>query len=101
MLEIFFDPGRLDAAVFDQTSKSVAGVFAADRVETRETNRNWRLVHTDINAGNFFENEDIAALLADDAALGFLVGNGHGGNGKLGDVVGGTGAHGVDQDFAG
>src|SRR3989344_7180648 len=101
MLEIFLDPGRLDAAVFDQTSKSDAGDFAADRVEARETNLTRRFLHTDINAGDFFENADIAALLADDAALGFLVGTGHGGNGKLGDVVGGTGAHGVDQDFAG
>src|SRR3989344_2460840 len=101
VLEIFLDPGRLNAAVFDQAGKSDAGNFTANRVKAGETDLTGGFIHTDINAGDFFENADIAALFANDAALGFLVGDGDGGNGKFGDIVGRPGAHGVDQDFAG
>ena len=99
--EILLDSGWLNTTILDEMGKGDAGNFSADRIEAGESDFTRGFVHADVNSGNFFKDADIAAVLADDPTLGFFVGNGDSANGEFGDVVGGAGAHGVDEDFSG
>ena len=96
-----FDAARLDAAVQDQLFQGHPGNLAADGVETGEDDRLRRVVDDQVNAGHGLQRADVAALAADDAALHFLVGQGHHGHGGLGHVVCGHPLDGGGHDLPG
>src|SRR5207248_5528054 len=75
IVENFFDPRRMNAAVGDELVQRLAGNLAADRIETADDDHAGRVVDDDIDARDLFERADIPPFAADDPAFHFVARN--------------------------
>jgi hypothetical protein len=69
LLDDFFDPRGMNAAVRDEPLDGLARDFAPERVEAREDDGSGRVVHDQFHAGGGLEGTDVPTLPADDAAF--------------------------------
>ena len=91
----------MDATVLEQFNHDAAGDLAADGIEAADGDLTGGVVDDDVDAGGLFEGANVAAFLADDAALEFFFGDRHAANRGLGGVLGGVALHGSGDDFGG
>jgi hypothetical protein len=80
----FFDAARLDAAIFDEGFHRPARNLAADRIEAADGDHFGRIVDHEVDAQGLFEDSDVAAFAADDAALQFIGRKRNDGDGAFG-----------------
>ena len=73
-LDEFFDSGRVDSSVGDESFEGNAGDFAAYGVESGENDGFGGVVDDQVDACCGFECADISALAADNASLHFFAG---------------------------
>ena len=95
------DAGGVDAAVGDKLFQGQAGNLPADGVKAGQGDGFGRVIDDQVHAGERLQRADITALAADDAALHFVIGQGHHRNGGLAGVVGGAPLDGGGDDLAG
>ena len=69
-----FDRRRINATVFHQTFKGIAGNLAANWVKTREYHHAWSVVNHNVYTRGTLQSLDVAAFFADDAALHVVIG---------------------------
>ena len=69
LLDDFFDPRRVNAAVGDQPLDRLLRDLAAVGIEARQDDRARRVVDDEVDAGGELERADVAPFAADDAAL--------------------------------
>src|SRR3989441_6389851 len=85
-----FDARRVDAPVDEQPLERALRDLAADRVETRDDDRLWRVVDDEVDAGERLEGADVPSLAADDPALHVVARQRHDRDAVLGRVLGGV-----------
>ncbi len=85
-LDDLLDPGRVNAAVLDQSLERDLGDLAADAVEPGDDDHAGRVVDDHVHAGRLLEGADVPPLAADDPALHLVVGNVDRADGDLGGV---------------
>jgi hypothetical protein len=80
----FFDAARLDSAIFDEGFHRPARDFAADRIEAADGDDFRGIVDHEVDAQGLFQDADVAAFAADDAALQFIGRKRNDGDGAFG-----------------
>ena len=95
------DPRGVEAPVRDQLQQGDPRHLAAHRVERGEHDRLRGVVDDQVDAGGLLQGADVAPLLADDAPLHLLVGDGHRRLGRLDRGLGGAALDGLGHDPAG
>ena len=79
----FLNGSGIDATVFHEALKGIAGDLAADGVKAREDNHARGVVNQNINTGGALEGLDVAAFFTDDATLHIVVGELQSGDGAI------------------
>src|SRR6266480_200659 len=82
------DPPGVDAPVGDEALEREPTHLPSHRVEARDHDRVRRVVDDHVHPGGGLEGADVAAFPPDDASLHLVGGEGHGGHGALGGVLG-------------
>ena len=93
----FLNGGGIDAAVFHETFKGVAGDLAANGVKAREDDHTRGVINQNVNTGGALEGLDVAAFFTDNATLHIVVGEFQGGDGAISSNFRGHTLHGGKQ----
>ena len=101
LFDHFLNPGGMNPSVGNQPFQGDPGNLSADRVEAGQGDSLGGVVNNQINAGHGLDGPDITALAANDAALHFVVRQGHNRNGGFRHVIGGASLNGQGNDLAG
>ena len=83
----FFNPGRMDTAIFDEAFQRQPCHFTANRIKAGQDDCFRRIIDDEIHAGQGFQCPNIPAFPSDDAALHFFIGQGNYGNRSFGDRI--------------
>ena len=99
LLDDVLNAGGMDTAVGNEALQGHLGDLALERRKGRQDDGLGGVVDDEVDAGGGFQGADVAAFAADDAALHFLGGQGHGGDGLLAHEIAGIALDGQGQDL--
>src|SRR4030042_3063633 len=68
-----FNPAGVDTAIDNQSFESYAGNFPPDRVEARNDDRLWSIVHNQINPCGRLQSPNIPTLSSNNPSLHFFI----------------------------
>ncbi len=91
----------MDAPVLHEPFEGPTCDLTTHRVERRDGDRLWRVVHDEVHPGDRLERADVAAVAADDAPLHVVIGERHDGHRGLGNHFRGEPLDGGREDPTG